>query len=129
MYSILACRPVFLISSYSASTPLAHWSSYLAQYSSLFGPDGAFNYDFNVTNSINCLLIGSRCLSNGTHAGHCWANLAYASKHIKNSNVDTWCNYKLQWCIVYIQYMYNLVISFLILWFIFVLDEPHLFVK
>ena len=35
---------VFLISSYGA--PLAQRASYLAQHSSLFGPDGAVNYDY-----------------------------------------------------------------------------------
>ena len=32
---------------------------------------GAGNYDYIVTNSINCLLIGSRCIPNGTHTNHC----------------------------------------------------------
>ena len=48
-----------LISSYG--TPLAQRASYLPLHSSLFGPDGAFNYDYIITNSTNCLLIGSRC--------------------------------------------------------------------
>ena len=56
---------VFLISSYG--TPLAQRVSYLALHSSLFGPDGTVNYDYIVTNSINSLLIGSRCILNGTH--------------------------------------------------------------
>ena len=60
---------VFLISSYGA--PLAQRASYVAQHSSLFGPDGAVNYDYIVTSSINSLLIGSRCISNGTHTNHC----------------------------------------------------------
>ena len=34
---------VFLISSYG--TPMAQKASYFAQHSSLFGPDGAVNYD------------------------------------------------------------------------------------
>ena len=29
-------------------------------------------------------LIGSRCIPNGTHTGHYWANLAHSSKLIKN---------------------------------------------
>ena len=51
-----------------------HWrgqrASYLALYYSLFGPDGAVSYDYSydytciVTNSINSLLIGSRCIPN-----------------------------------------------------------------
>ena len=41
----------FLISSYDA--PLAQRASYLALHSSLFGPDGAVNYDYIITNSIN----------------------------------------------------------------------------
>ena len=60
---------VLLISLYGA--PLAQRASYLALHSSLFGPDGAVNYDYIVTNSINSLLIGSRCISNGTHTNHC----------------------------------------------------------
>ena len=48
---------MFLISSYGA--PLAQRASYLALYSSLFGPDGAGNYDYIVTDSINSLLIVS----------------------------------------------------------------------
>ena len=54
-----------LISLYGA--PTAQRASYLALQSSLFGPDGAVNYDYIVTNSINSLLIGSRCILNGTH--------------------------------------------------------------
>ena len=53
---------VFLISSYGA--PLAQRASYLALHSSLFGPDGTVHYDY-------ILLIGSRCIPNGTHANHC----------------------------------------------------------
>ena len=40
-----------------------------AQFSLL--ASGAVNYDYIVTNSINCLLIGSRCIPNGTHTKHC----------------------------------------------------------
>ena len=61
-------------------TPLAQRASYVAHHNSLFGPDGAGNYDYIVTNSINSLLIGSRCISNGAYTNHCWANLAQASK-------------------------------------------------
>ena len=32
---------------------------------------GAVNYDYIITNSINSLLIGSRCIPNGTHTNHC----------------------------------------------------------
>ena len=60
---------VFLIGSYDP--PLAQRASYLVLHSSLFGPDGAVNYDYIVTNSINSLLIGSRCIPNGTHTNHC----------------------------------------------------------
>ena len=59
------CTSEFLISSYG--TPLAQRASYLALHSSLFGPDGAVNYDYIITNSINSLLIRSRCIPNGTH--------------------------------------------------------------
>ena len=58
----------FLISSYDA--PLAQRASYLALHSSLFGPDGTVNYDYIVTNSINSLLIGSRCRPNGAYTNH-----------------------------------------------------------
>ena len=33
--------------------------------------NGAVNYDYIVTNSIKSLLIGSRCILNGTHTNHC----------------------------------------------------------
>ena len=59
---------VFLISLYGA--PLAQSASYLALQSSLFGPDGAVSYDYDVTNSIKSLLIGSRCIPIGTHTNH-----------------------------------------------------------
>ena len=62
---------------------MAQRTSYLALHISLFGPDGAVNYDYVVTNSINCLLIGSRCIRNGTHTNHFKANLAQASKLVK----------------------------------------------
>ena len=58
-----------LISSYAV--PLAQRASYLAEHSSLFGPDGTVKYDYIITNSINCLLIGSRCIPNGAHTNHC----------------------------------------------------------
>ena len=32
---------------------------------------GAANYDYIITNSINSLLIGSRCIPNGAHTNHC----------------------------------------------------------
>ena len=63
------CTSEFLISSYG--TPLAQRASYVAHHNSLFGPDGAGNYDYIVTNSINSLLIGSRCISNGAYTNHC----------------------------------------------------------
>ena len=43
----------------------AERTSYLALHSSLFGPDGAVNYDYIITNSISSLLIVSRCIPNG----------------------------------------------------------------
>ena len=39
----------------SYGAPLGQRASYLALHSSLFGPDGAANYDYIVTNSIDCL--------------------------------------------------------------------------
>ena len=56
---------LFLISSYGG--PLAQRASYLAQHSSLFEPDGAVNYDYIVTNSVNWL----KCIPNGAHTNHC----------------------------------------------------------
>ena len=82
-YAIQYMIPEFLISSYGEQ--LAQRASYLVLHSSLFGPDGTVNYDYIITNSINSLLIGSKCLTSGPYINHCWANLAHASKHIKNS--------------------------------------------
>ena len=46
--------------------PLAHRAScLLGLHSFLFGPDGAVIYDYIITNSINSLLIGSKCIPNG----------------------------------------------------------------
>ena len=69
------CVSVLLINLYGA--PLAQRGSYLVLHSSLFGLDGAVNYDYIVTNSINSC---SRYISIGAHTNH-------ASKHIKNSGV------------------------------------------
>ena len=44
--------------------PLAQRDSYSARHSSLLGPDGMVNYDYIVTNSINCMIVGSICISN-----------------------------------------------------------------
>ena len=63
------CVSEFLISSYGA--PLAQRASYLALHSSLFGPDGTVNYEYIITDSINSLLTGSRCIPNGAHTNHC----------------------------------------------------------
>ena len=68
-YMLYTRTSVFLIRSYGA--PLAHRASYLALQSSPFGPVvHAVNYDYIVTNSINSLLIGSRCILNGAHTNH-----------------------------------------------------------
>ena len=85
------CMSVFLISSCGA--PLVQTACYLALHSSLFGPDSAVNYDYIITNSITCnsLLICSRCLPNGAHTNHCWANLSHTSKCIKNSDACVLC--------------------------------------
>ena len=49
------------------------------------GPVGQVHvpYQYLRAYSINCLLLGSRSIPNGTHTNHCWANLAHASKCIK----------------------------------------------
>ena len=67
--SLILTHITVLISSYG--TPLAQRASYLALHSSLFGLDGAVNYDYIITNSINSSLIGSRCIPNGAHTDHC----------------------------------------------------------
>ena len=67
--NITSCHAEFLISSYGA--PFAQRASYLALHSSLFGPDGAVNYDYIVNNSITSLLIGSKCIPNGAHTNQC----------------------------------------------------------
>ena len=41
---------------------LAERASYLPLHSYLFGSDGAVNCDYIITSSINCLLIGSKCI-------------------------------------------------------------------
>ena len=58
---------MFLISVYGAL--LAQRAFYLALHSSLWASD-AVNYDYIVTNSINCMLIGSRYIPNGAHSPH-----------------------------------------------------------
>ena len=69
MYRNNTYMSVFLISSYGA--PLPQRASYLALHSYLFGPDGAVNYDYIVTNSIKSLLIGSRYIPIGAHTNRC----------------------------------------------------------
>ena len=51
-----------------------HWPKEILIWHSTvlaFGPDGTVNYDYIVTNSINSLLISSRCILNGAHTNHC----------------------------------------------------------
>ena len=52
---------------------------------------GAVNYDYIVTNNINSLLIGSRCILNGVHTNHFRVNLAHASRLIKTSDTYQCC--------------------------------------
>ena len=61
------CISVFSISSYG--TPLAQRASYLTQHSFLYRPDGTVNYGYIITICINCLLIVSSCIPNGSHFG------------------------------------------------------------
>ena len=63
---LMTLASVFLISSYG-TPPLTQRASYLVLHSSLFGTDSAVNNDYIVTNSIKSLLIGSKCIPNGTH--------------------------------------------------------------
>ena len=51
-----------------SGAPLAQSASYLTLHSSLFGPDGTVNCDYN---SINSLLNGLGCLPNGTQTNRC----------------------------------------------------------
>ena len=51
---------------------------------------GAVNHNYIVTSSIKSSLIGSRCIPNSAHTNYFWANLAYASKLIKNSGLHVW---------------------------------------
>ena len=64
---------VLYIRCFDKLAPLDQRASYLALLSSLFGPDGTVNYDYIVTNSITCnsLLLGSRCIPNGSNTNHC----------------------------------------------------------
>ena len=60
-YTVVDCNTCiseFFISSYG--TTLAERASYFALHSSLFAPDGAVNYDYIVTNSINWLKMYSQ---------------------------------------------------------------------
>ena len=66
---------------------MAQRAFYLVLHNSLYGPDSAVNYDYVVTKSTNSLLTGTRHIPNGTHTDHCWANLANASKRVKNSDI------------------------------------------
>ena len=61
---------VFVINSYGARY---HWPKELLIWhcTVLSLASGAISYDCIVTNSINCLLIGSRCIPNGTHTNYC----------------------------------------------------------
>ena len=67
-YNYINSKSMFLISLYGA--PLAQRTSYLALHSSLFEPVARLIMILFVTNSINCLLIGSRCIPNGAHTNH-----------------------------------------------------------
>ena len=72
---------VFLISLYCMKM-VHHWPKGLliGHCAVLFGPYG----------TVNCLLIGSRCIHNGAHKDHIWANLDNASRRtcIKNSGMS-----------------------------------------
>ena len=69
IYSSTSIRNTFVVTSVLNFDKLI-WRTIgpisLALHSSLFGPDGVVNFDYIVTNSINSLLIGSRCIPN-TH--------------------------------------------------------------
>ena len=48
-----------------------HWPKELLIWHSTARSDGIVNYDYIVTNSINALLIGSKCIPSDTHTNHC----------------------------------------------------------
>ena len=56
---------VFLISLYGIS--LAQSASYFGTAQFSIWASGAVNYDYIVTNSISSLLIGLKCIPNGTY--------------------------------------------------------------
>ena len=78
---------------------------------------GAVNYDDFITTTIKSLLIGSRCIPNGAHTNYCWANLAHASKCIKNSDI---CMY------IYTVNIY--IFYFFIFYFLFFLYFFYLYI-
>ena len=59
------CTSVFLMSTYG--TPLAQRAFYLAQLSSLFGPVAHMIMIILSLTALKSLVIGSRCIPNGTH--------------------------------------------------------------
>ena len=67
---------VFLLIVYTSVFDKLIWHT-IGPKSFLFGTaqfslwaNGAVNYDYIITNSINCLLIGSRCITNVVHTNH-----------------------------------------------------------
>ena len=64
-----------------------HWPKELLiwHYTVLSLASGAVNYDYIVTNSIKTLLIGSRCIPNGTHVEPIWPMLQKVSKTLSTT--------------------------------------------
>ena len=77
--------PVFLINLYGAPLAQRVFLFGTAQFS--LWASGAVNYDYIVTNSINSLLIGSRCILNGVHTNHFGPKLQNLSKDLHNNIV------------------------------------------
>ena len=120
---IISCASMFLLYPFSYTCSVVNkklkfihgsvfdkliWRTTIGTMSFLFGTaqfslwaSGVVYYDYIVTNSINSLLIGSRCIPNGTHTNHCWANLTHDSKFIKTS--DSW--FKRTYGIMYDTYI------------------------
>ena len=86
-----------------------HWpaqrASYLALHSSLFGPVAQLIMIILSLTALTLQLIGSRCILNGAHTNHVWANLAQASKLIKTLVESN--SFKIVWNSVWVFLIYS----------------------
>ena len=75
-----------------------HWPKELLIWHCTILSLGQMAHDYIITNSINSLLIGSRCTLSGAHTNHCWVNLAHCFtkyhklclKGILLANISIW---------------------------------------